>query len=159
MKLLVAIANYGHKNDAYLGRVLSEYRNMPYQTDLILLTNVDKDLGKDVNVVMGTPTRNPHSLPFGHKRVFAARKDAYDLFIYTEDDILITQRNIEAFLQATSVLGQQELAGFFRWEHYPDGRRFYRTCTFSIGGCRVRSRWLATVLLHDSRTIIPAVLR
>src|SRR5579863_1648656 len=125
MKLLVAIANYGQKNDAYLRRVLSEYRSMSYQTDLIVLSNVDKDLGKDVKVVTGTPTRNPHSLPFGHKRVFAARKDAYDLFIYTEDDILITQRNIEAFLQATSVLGQQELAGFFRWEHYPDGRRFY----------------------------------
>lgn len=125
MKLLVAIANYGHKNDVYLRRVLSEYRSMSYQIDVVVLSNVEKDLGKDVEVVTGTPTRNPHSLPFGHKRVFAARKDAYDLFIYTEDDILITQRNIEAFLRATSVLGPQELAGFFRWEQYPDGRRFY----------------------------------
>lgn len=125
MKILVAIANYGDKNDAYLSRVLSEYRSMSYQTDIVVLSNVNKDLGRDVEVVTGLPNKNPHSLPFGHRRIFAARKDAYDLFIYTEDDILITQRNIEAFLRVTRILPPQELAGFFRWEQYPDGRRYY----------------------------------
>lgn len=130
MKLLVAIASYGRKNDAYLERVLSEYRSMSYETDILVLCNLDKDCGKDIQVVTGTPTRNPHSLPFGHKQVFAARKDAYDLFVYTEDDILITQRNLEAFLQASSILPPGDLAGFFRWEQYPDGRRFYPDAHF-----------------------------
>lgn len=130
MKILVAIANYGRKNDAYLHRVLCEYRNMPYETDVVVLSNMEKRLGAEVKVIPGTPTRNPHSLPFGHRRVFAERKDAYDLFLYSEDDILITQRNIEAFLQASAVLPPQELAGFFRWEHYPDGRRYYPDAHF-----------------------------
>jgi hypothetical protein len=125
MKILIAIANYGAKNDGYLSRVLSEYRSMPYDIDIVVLSNVSKDLGRNVTVITGLPSKNPHSLPFGHKRVFADRKDAYDLFIYTEDDILITQRNIEAFLRVTSLLPPQELAGFFRWEQYPDGRRYY----------------------------------
>src|SRR5690349_14299959 len=122
MKLLVVIANYGRKNDSYLERILSEYRTMPYRIDFVLLSNINKELGKDVEVITGLPTRNPHSLPFGHRRIFAERKDAYDLFVYSEDDILITQRNIEAFLRATAILPPQELAGFFRWEQYPDGR-------------------------------------
>jgi SAM-dependent methyltransferase len=136
MKILIAIASYGHKNDAYLSRVLSEYRSMPYQADFVVLSNVNKDLGKDVEVVAGLPNKNPHSLPFGHKRIFADRKNAYDLFIYTEDDILITQRNIEAFLRVTRILPPQELAGFFRWEQYPDGRKFYPEAHFFF-------RWLA----------------
>lgn len=125
MKILVAIANYGYKNDGYLSRILSEYRSMPYEIDVVVTTNIHKELGKDVELAVGLPSKNPHSLPFAHKRIFAERKDAYDLFIYTEDDILITQRNIEAFLQATSVLQGGELAGFFRCEQYPDGKKYY----------------------------------
>ncbi len=125
MKILVVIANYGTKNDGYLSRVLSEYRSLLHKTDIVVLSNVPKDLGPDVQVVVGLPNKNPHSLPFGHKRVFAERKDAYDLFIYSEDDILITQRNVEAFLRVTSILRPQEVAGFFRWEQYPNGTRFY----------------------------------
>jgi len=125
MRILVAIANYGEKNDVYLSRVLSEYRSMSYQTDIVVLSNINKDLGSDIEVITGLPNGNPWSLPFGHKHIFVERKDAYDLFIYSEDDILITQRNIEAFLRVMSILPPQELAGFFRWEQYPDGRRYY----------------------------------
>jgi SAM-dependent methyltransferase len=125
MKVLVAIANYGTKNDGYLSRVLSEYRSMTYQIDIVVTTNIDKELGKDVEVVVGLPNKNPHSLPFAHRRIFAERKDAYDLFIYTEDDIRITQCNIEAFLRVTDLLPPQEVAGLFRWEQYPDGTVYY----------------------------------
>jgi 2-polyprenyl-3-methyl-5-hydroxy-6-metoxy-1,4-benzoquinol methylase len=125
MKILVAIANYGVKNDAYLSRVLCEYRRLPYQTDIVVLSNVPKDLGSDVQVVVGLPSKNPHSLPFAHKRILAERKDEYDLFIYSEDDILITQRNIQAFLRVTDILPPQEVAGFFRWEQHPNGTKSY----------------------------------
>ncbi len=125
MKILVSIANYGTKNDGYLSRVLAEYRSMPYDIDLVVTSNIPKDLDKDVEVLVGLPSKNPHSLPFAHKRVFAERKDAYDLFIYTEDDILITQRNIEAFLRVEKILPANEMVGFFRSEQYPDGRKYY----------------------------------
>lgn len=125
MKILVVIANYGQKNDRYLDCVLSEYRRMSYRIDIVVLSNLVKNLGPEVEVIPGLPSKNSHSLPFGHKKLFASRKDAYDLFIYTEDDILITQRNIDAFLRATNILPPQEVAGFFRWEQRPDGTKFY----------------------------------
>jgi SAM-dependent methyltransferase len=125
MKILVVIANYGRKNDRYLLRLLSEYRGMPYRVDLVVLSNLKKDLGADVEVVVGLPNRDPWSLPFGHKQIFADRQDAYDLFIYSEDDMLVKQRNIEAFSRVSEVLSPQELVGFFQWESYPDGRRYF----------------------------------
>jgi SAM-dependent methyltransferase len=125
MRIFVAIASYGNRNDKYLERVLQEYRSLQHQTDIVVLSNVQKNPRLGVDVVVGLPSKNPHSLPFRHKKVFADRKDAYDLFIYTEDDILITQRNIDAFVRASDILPQQNLAGFFRWEQFPDGTKFY----------------------------------
>lgn len=125
MKILVVIANFGTKNDGYLARVLSEYRSMPYSIDLVVVSNVPKDLGKDVEVIVGLPSKNPHSLPFAHRRAFADRRDAYDLYIYTEDDILISKRNIDAVLVAAQVLPKHEMAGFFRSEQYPNGTIYY----------------------------------
>lgn len=125
MKVLVVIANHGTKNDVYLSSVLSEYQSMAYQVDIVVTTNIHKNLGKDAEVVVGLPNKNPHSLPFAHRHIFAERKDAYDLFIYTEDDIRITQRNIEAFLRVTNLLPPQEVAGLFRREQYPDGTTYY----------------------------------
>jgi SAM-dependent methyltransferase len=126
-RLLVAINNYGDGHRDYLSRLIAEYRSMPYQTDIVVLSNIPKDLGPGIEVVVGLPTKNPWSLAFGHKKIFADRVDLYDLFIYTEDDILITERNIDAFLQVSTVLPDEEAVGFFRKEidrngilHYPE---------------------------------------
>lgn len=125
MKILVAIANYGTKNDHFLRRVLGEYRRMDYEVDLVVFSNMKKELGPEVELIVGLPARNPWSLPFAHKKVFADRADKYDLFIYSEDDILVKQRNIEAFLRATQVLPSNEIAGFLRTEVASDGRRYF----------------------------------
>jgi 2-polyprenyl-3-methyl-5-hydroxy-6-metoxy-1,4-benzoquinol methylase len=125
VKILVVIASYGSANDRYLSRVLAEYRSMPYATDIVVLSNAPKDLGSDVKVIVGLPNRQPWSLPFGHKQIFADRVNAYDLFVYSEDDMLITERNIEAFRQATAVLQHDEIAGFLRFERLKQGTRSY----------------------------------
>jgi SAM-dependent methyltransferase len=121
LRILVAIANYGQGSRQYLDRVIQEYRSMPWHVDIVVLSNIPKDLGPGVEVVVGLPIRNPWSLPFGHQKIFADRADRYDLFVYSEDDGLITSRNIEAFLDATNELHQDELAGFLRIEKYPNG--------------------------------------
>jgi 2-polyprenyl-3-methyl-5-hydroxy-6-metoxy-1,4-benzoquinol methylase len=125
LRLLVAIASYGTTNDKYLSRVIDEYRSMPYSTDIIVLSNVPKDLGPDIKVVVGLPSKDPYSLPFGHKQVFVNRINDYDLFLYSEDDILITEKNVEAFLRVSAVLPENEVAGFFRFEKDKDGKVFY----------------------------------
>ena len=126
VRVLVAIANYGTSNDHYLARLIQEYRAMEFDVHIVILSNVEKQL-EGTEILVGLPNRNPWSLPFGHKKVFADRIDQYDLFVYSEDDILITENNLRAFLEVCSILGDHEIAGFFRVEKgsggdvsYPD---------------------------------------
>ena len=114
MKVLVAIANYGSKNQAYLERLVNEYKSMSYDIDIVVLSNIPKELSPDIEVRVGLPAKNPWSLPFRHKELFAERIDEYDLFIYSEDDTLIKQENIEAFVRVQEILSENEIAGFLR---------------------------------------------
>jgi len=127
MKVLVAIASYGTNNDAYLHQLIDTYAQMPYEVDVVVVSNVDKPLPPSVELIVGMPSRNPWSLPFAHKAIFTERVRAYDLFIYSEDDTLITQAHVDAFLGATATLPSDEIAGFLRSEQAPDGTIYYST--------------------------------
>src|SRR3990172_4556724 len=98
---------------------------MNLDISIVVLSNLRKDVGRDIEVVVGLPTRNPMSLPFAHKPIFADRLEQYDLFIYSEDDILISERNIVAFRQSQDLLHKDEIAGFLRTERAPDGTIYF----------------------------------
>ena len=120
-RLLVTIASFGDKNLGFLKKIIQNYRNLPFEVDVVVLSNNPKDLGESVKVVVGLPTEDPWSLPFAHKPVLAENADRYDLFIYTEDDMEVTERNLQAFLDATPHLAPKEIAGFLRYEVGQDG--------------------------------------
>lgn len=118
---LVVIANYGTTNDRYMQRLLMELRSIRLPLELHVLTNVEKDWGANVAVHVGLPTRNPRSLPFAHRRLFAERLAKADYFVYCEDDTLVTERNLRAFIEVNGALGPDEIPGFLRVEQTPDG--------------------------------------
>jgi 2-polyprenyl-3-methyl-5-hydroxy-6-metoxy-1,4-benzoquinol methylase len=121
LKLLVVIANYGIKNDVFLHRLVKEYRSLPYEVDIVVLTNVNKSVEGATEIVVHKPSGNPWTFPFAHKAVLAGRVDQYDLFIYSEDDTLVSKDNIEAFLAVTPALPDDEVAGFLRVEQTTEG--------------------------------------
>jgi 2-polyprenyl-3-methyl-5-hydroxy-6-metoxy-1,4-benzoquinol methylase len=125
MKILVTIANYGTKNRDFLEEVLSQYRTMRFDVTIVVNTEEPRDLGPDVENIVGHPTEDPRSLPFAHRRVMTERADEFDLFVYSEDDTLITEAHIDAFLRADAVLPEDHVPGFLRFEEHPDGRRSY----------------------------------
>jgi SAM-dependent methyltransferase len=126
-RLLVVIASYGEKNFPLLQRTISNYQQLTSvaSVSITVVSEAPKNLGPGVEVIVGLPAKNPWTLPFAHKRIFADRVDDYDLFIYTEDDIEITDENLRAFLDVTPLLAPDELAGFFRYEVDPAGNFFY----------------------------------
>ena len=124
LRLLVAIASYGSKNIALLRSTIEAYRRLPLAVDIVVLSNEPKDLGPGIEVAVGLPIANPWSLPFAHKAIFAERVDQYDLFIYSEDDIVVTAANVEAFLAAQALLPPDEIAGFLRYEVDKTGQRW-----------------------------------
>ncbi|MCC5888550.1 MAG: methyltransferase domain-containing protein [Gammaproteobacteria bacterium] len=124
MRILVAIANHGSKNRHFLEQLLASYRAMDHEVDIVVLSDLPKhDLGADIEVQVGAPTSNPWSLPFAHRAIFAARAEQYDLFIYSEDDTLIEQRHVDAFMEVSGVLPEDQIAGFMRFERHPSGAR------------------------------------
>jgi glycosyltransferase involved in cell wall biosynthesis len=111
-----------------------------FDVSLFVHSDKPKDLGPNVQVIVGTPTKDPRSLPFAHKKLFVQNVDKFDLFLYNEDDILITQRNLEAFLALTEYLEPHETPGFFRYEldsigarFYPDAHHFFHWEVDSVG--------------------------
>ena len=100
-------------NHQHLLRLITEYRRMPCQSDIVVFPICQRISERGSRSVVGLPTRDPWSLPFGHKEIFARRMIGLrTFFLYSEDDILITWKNIEAFLRASAMLPEQELAGF-----------------------------------------------
>jgi len=125
-KVLVTVANYGTANDRYLARLMAEYQAMSFSVDVVVLSNVTKRLLPHSELrIVDLQGEDPWSLPFAHKKVLAERVDDYDLFIYSEDDILFTELNVRAFLDLSSVLPSDELLGFLRFEEAPNGERNY----------------------------------
>jgi len=149
-KVLVTIATWGTKNDDYLSRLVAEYRSMPFDVDIFVLSNVARPATPGVEVVVRRPrkiwsldrvkeaARHPWlfldhysewkrhlDFPFAHKQILADRVNQYDLFIFSEDDTLITERNLRAFMDVSQSLPENEVPGFLRFEEYPDGGRNY----------------------------------
>jgi hypothetical protein len=98
---------------------------MPFATHIVIFSDDRKQVPEGTELVVGLPTENPRSLSFAHKRLFADRQDDFDLFIYTEDDILITEEHIRAFLQLSPTLHTGEIPGFLLKEIAADGSLNY----------------------------------
>jgi 2-polyprenyl-3-methyl-5-hydroxy-6-metoxy-1,4-benzoquinol methylase len=144
------ITSWGTKNDHYLVRLVTEYRSMSADVDIIVLSNVQKAVAAGVKVMV-VDRQNPWSIlrvagavrypwslgqeyrewkrymgfPFLHRRILADRLNEYDLFIFSEDDTLITERNLQAFQTVSKVAREDEVPGFLRFEISPGGRRNY----------------------------------
>jgi 2-polyprenyl-3-methyl-5-hydroxy-6-metoxy-1,4-benzoquinol methylase len=116
LRVLAVIASYGQKNLPFLRSVIDNYRRMPFNVDVVVVSESAKALGDDVEVVVGLPAKNPWTLPFAHKPIMADRVNDYDLFVYSEDDIGATEQHLRAFLEATVHLEPDEIAGFMRYE-------------------------------------------
>jgi 2-polyprenyl-3-methyl-5-hydroxy-6-metoxy-1,4-benzoquinol methylase len=125
-RVLVAIVSYGTANNQYLLRVVNEYRAMPFHIDIVVVSNQTRDAIPGANVVVvDLEGKHPWSLPFSHRQVLADGLDRYDLFLYSENDHLITEGNIRSFLEVSAVLNEDEIAGFLQFERASDGSRTY----------------------------------
>jgi 2-polyprenyl-3-methyl-5-hydroxy-6-metoxy-1,4-benzoquinol methylase len=141
VRIIVVIANYGTGNDVHMRRLLQEFRSMKLQLELHVLTNIPKDWGSGATVHVGSPTRNPRSLPFAHRRLFAEHLDKADYFIYCEDDTLVTEKNIKAFLEVNRTLKSDEIPGFLRVEQLSPEISY-------IESAHGPYRWLASSLVR-----------
>lgn len=122
MKTLVAISSYGLSQDQYLMRVVKEYQSMSLDLDIVVMSNIPREVAPGIEVIVGLPDpKDGWSLVYAHKPVFAERLEKYDLFIHTENDILITEKHIQDFLRMSAAVNRDEIPGFLRYEVGPAG--------------------------------------
>ncbi len=112
MKIKVCISNFGDSQLEYLERVISEFKSYKKHT-------------VDIKVFSTIPINENHilfpesiteGLPFMCRYEMANQLDDYDLFIFNENDHLITEDNIDAFIDISKKLSDGYLCGFVRYE-------------------------------------------
>ncbi|MBI4664053.1 MAG: hypothetical protein HY735_35095 [Verrucomicrobia bacterium] len=120
MKTLVCISNYGDAQLLYLHQLLIAYDSMPgFTVDVVLHTTTKVELNRysfRARQTLCDPSVGV-DLALLHRHVMMDAQDEYDLFIYTENDTLITERNLSAWRAATELLPDPYVVGFIRYEH------------------------------------------
>lgn len=126
LKIKVIIVNHGSDQLKYLDRVVSEYKSMTrYKIDINIYSTVPLQYPHVLYPESSFPAHLPapgHQLPWPSREEMASQVDNYDLFIYTENDHLITRDNIEAFLEHSGRLQDGQVSGFLQYEVHPNGR-------------------------------------
>lgn len=119
MKIKLSVANYGETQNHYLYRVVECFNNFKkykvdvtvYSTSILSIPHVkiEPNIGK--------------ALPFVCRKSMIDSLNDYDIFIYNENDMLITEDNIDAFLEHSDKLQDGEVSGFIRYETDADGNK------------------------------------
>jgi len=113
MKILISIATYGTKNHAYLKRVVESYNSFKeHDITIHIHGNIDTKLpnSKFIEHI------NPPNTVYFHRNEFVDNLNNYDLFIFSEDDILINEHTIDTYLKYDSKLPLNCILGFLRFE-------------------------------------------
>ena len=116
LRVLVAVVSYGSRNDRWLRQLLDGYRRFPCEVQLAVITNVEKDLGPNVEVIHREPPSDPMYFPYYLRQFLLARRGQYDVYIGTEDDVGVTPQNLAAFCQMSRLCSASDVPGFLRFE-------------------------------------------
>lgn len=139
MKVLVCIASHDINQLWCLEKLLNEYKSMDHEVHVIVHSNIpldvdslkereydipeeNKHLYDWIEVKVYNNLEDPNHLPFKTRQTIYDRRDDYDLFIYSENDHLITKKNIDSFVAVSNILPENKICGFFQYEQYDCGR-------------------------------------
>lgn len=114
MKILVVIANYGIKQKEYIVQMVKEFKSYPVEVDIIINSNVALNIEGTIDNVFDLEDKEKY--PLSTRKTILQNKGKYDLYIFTEGDMLITWNNIKFWLESTSNLPTDIITGFMRYE-------------------------------------------
>lgn len=177
-RILVGITNFGTYHDDYLRRLLSEYLSMGLSLKVLVFSDRWKNLDGFGTVVVKEVAQDTLSLTWAHRERFAQHAEEFDYFLYSEDDILITKQNVEAWIAANDALGDcGKVPGFFVKEvglgsrvNYPQGHspfhwngfteridgRVFAKHTNVHSACTMLSRKQLRIAIDSGKYVAPA---
>lgn len=126
LKILAVIVNYGKDQLDYLKEMILSLNNFEkYHVKIIVHSNVDIDI-LGVHEVKIFQMDNYWYLPSTCRDTIWKNKENFDLFFYSENDMLIREIHFDNFLKYLKVLPNNRISGLLRYEtdgvqnYYPD---------------------------------------
>lgn len=121
MKLLVSLSTYGNKNLHLLNNVVETYKSFKkYESTIQVHCTVP--VGR--NDIKETVHTSPRTTAFFHREDFIKEQDNYDLFIFSEYDMNVTEEMIDLYLEYEKILPIDSCLGFIRYENVPDRLKY-----------------------------------
>ena len=121
-KILINISNYGIQQIDFLQEVVANFQSWSIEKKIVIDTSIDlSNHLKLAHNFLEQRIFDPkigHKLPFSHRGLFANEQKNFDYFLYTENDLLISENAIKCFENAKSILEEDEILGFIRFENY-----------------------------------------
>lgn len=118
------IPSYGTNNSAYLNQVMEEFSTVTNHDIHFIIYTTEQLSFKNANVTLKQyPYTVGKALTHKYRNDLLSMIDDYDVFIYLEDDMLVTKENLETFLLENSKLPDNYVVGFLRYE-IKNGTRF-----------------------------------
>jgi len=122
--ILVSISNYGEKNLIYLNSVINEYRSYKNYDITINIHSTVPISRNDINVIQYDPTKIGR-MAYLHRQEFIDNKENYDLFLYSENDMLIKEECIDVYLKYNELLPINYCLGFLGYERKENDENLY----------------------------------
>jgi len=105
----------------FLIKIIDSYKKISTNLDIFIHINkklLNKYKIKDVNYILhNLSLEDPHLLSWKSRKLIHEQKDIYDVFIYSEDDILFTKKNFDYWINFKGICIKNNFnLGFIRVE-------------------------------------------
>lgn len=125
MKVLAVLVNYGIEQIEYLKQVITNLKSFQkYSVTVIVNSNIPLKL-HGVDEVNVFKLKDYQLLPLTCRKTIWEHKDAYDVFIYGENDHLFMEHHLDAFLDYSKILPNNRIAGLIQYELDTNNNLFY----------------------------------
>lgn len=124
LKILVVLVNYGEEQLQYLQQVVSELKSFKkYNVSVIVNSNIPLNI-EGIDLVNVIELEDYQLLPLTCKQVIWDHKDNFDIFLFGENDHLFKEHHVDKYLEYTSILPKNRIAGLIQYEENETGRYY-----------------------------------
>ena len=123
-KILAVLVNYSEEQLHYLEQVIKELKSFKkYNVSIIVNSNIPLDI-EGIDLVNVIELENYQLLPLTCKQVIWDHKDDFDIFLFGENDHLFKEHHIDKYLEYTSILPENRIAGLIQYEENKSGKYY-----------------------------------
>ncbi len=124
-KILAVLVNYGDEQLNYLQQVVNELKSFEkYKVTVFINSNIPLDMIEGVDEVNIIKLDDYQLLPLTCKQVIWDYKDDFDIFLFGENDHLFKEHHIDKYLEYTSILPKNRIAGLIQYEENENGKYY-----------------------------------